>query len=391
MIPGFLRFAKKHLALLVVVLAASFIIPWDETFAVAERQDNHQPNTKVRVIAESDEKASSAVERGCEVVRETRGLKALICAQEIASSLGLKEDIRIFKADTKANKQVGANVVQSSGDTGQGRKIVIIDTGYNYHHPELSSSYLGGKDFVNGDNDPMDDNGHGSHVAGLVTGDGAKWRAKGVAPAASIISAKILDGSGSGFFSDLVAAVYWAVDGPDSIAGTADDFKADAINLSIGTEPPYLYKNYCDSEMPSLTSAIKYAVGRGTIVVVAAGNYGTSGVSIPGCISHSFTVGAVNPYDKVASFSGRGKGVDISAPGTSLVSAYTGSDYATMSGTSMSAPVVSGVVALIKHEHPWYTPAKIQQRIINTALDLGVEGFDWSYGHGRVVAPAAVN
>ena len=391
MIVRSLKAAKKLLALLVVSLAASLAVPWDQASAAGERNGNDRPDARVRVIAESADKVTMGVERGCEIVRETKGLKALMCAEEVASSLGLQQDIRIYKADTKANSHVGANVVQNSGDTGQGRKIVIIDTGYNHNHPELSSSYLGGKDFVNDDNDPMDDNGHGSHVAGLVTGDGAKWRAKGVAPAAGIISGKVLDGSGSGFFSDLVAALYWAVDGPDGVSGTADDFKADAINLSMGTEPPFVYKYYCDSEMPALASAIKYAVDKGTIVVVAAGNYGTSGVSIPGCISHSFTVGAVNPYDKVASFSGRGKGVDISAPGTSLVSASTGSDYATMSGTSMSTPVVSGIVALIKHEHPWYTPAKIQQRIVSTALDLGVEGFDWSYGHGRVVAPAAVN
>lgn len=314
-----------------------------------------------------------------------------MCGPEVASSLGLREDIRVFKADAGANAQIGADIVQSTGNNGQGRKIVILDTGYNYNHRELSSSYLEGKDFVNNDKDPMDDNGHGSHVAGLITSDGLRSSAKGVAPKAGIIVGKVLDSEGAGYFSDIVAAIYWAVDGQDGRAGTPDDFRADAINLSMGTESPFLYKSHCDDVIPEVTEAIKYARERGVVVTVAAGNHGSLGVSIPGCISHSFTVGAVNKYDMVASFSGRGRGVDISAPGVNLQSTWLGTSYYSSSGTSMAAPLVSGTIALIKNEHPWYSASKVQQVLTSTALDLGKEGRDYGYGYGRIVAPAAVD
>ena len=93
---------------------------------------------------------------------------------------------------------------------------------------------------MNNDNDPRDDNGHGTHVAGIITADGsASARSKGVAPAAGVIVGKVLDAQGGGFFSDVTDAIYWAVDGPDRNFGTPDDFGADAINLSLGTSRPY--------------------------------------------------------------------------------------------------------------------------------------------------------
>lgn len=356
------------------------------TFAFASND-----NARVRVLAHKDQEVSDALAMGCTVVKEVKGLKALVCPEDAASSLGLQEDIQMFALDSGANTQIKADLVQASGNTGAGRKIVILDTGYNYNHPELSSSYLGGKDFVNNDSDPFDDNGHGSHVAGIITGDGIVAKAKGVAPDAGILSAKVLDASGNGYFSDMVAAIYWAVDGPDGIYGTVDDFNADAISMSIGTKAPYLYKGYCDGVMPDLTNAIKYAKDNGVTVVVAAGNSGNPGVSLPGCISYSTTVGAVDKYDKVASFSGRGGAVDVTAPGVSIYSAWLGTNYATASGTSMATPAVSAVVALIKSAHSAYTPTQVENSLFKSAKDLGKAGWDSSYGWGRVDAQAAVN
>ncbi len=350
-----------------------------------------QGKEKVRVIAHTDEEVSGALAKGCEIVRETRTLKALVCSEDVASSLGLQDDVRVFAMDSKANTQIRADLVQSSGNNGEGRKIVVIDTGYNYNHQELSSSYLGGKDFVNGDNDPFDDNGHGSHVAGIITADGIDANAKGVAPATGIISGKVLDAAGSGFFSNVVAAIYWAVDGNDGIAGTADDFNADAISMSLGTSQPYTYKGFCDSVLPDLTNAIKYARGRNVAVIVAAGNSGGAGVSIPGCISYSTTVGAVDSSGKIATFSGKGKAVDISAPGVSIFSSWLGNDYKTASGTSMATPMVSGAVALIKFAHPGYNVTQVEGALFKTAKDLGKAGYDTSYGWGRVDAYRAVN
>jgi len=315
----------------------------------------------------------------------------LICSESVASSLELQEDIKVFAMDSGANAQIRADLVQSSGNNGDGRKVVVIDTGYNYNHQELSSSYLGGKDFVNNDNDPFDDNGHGSHVAGIITADGVDAKAKGVSPAAGIIAGKVLSASGSGFFSDVVASIYWAVDGPDGIYGTADDFNADAISMSLGTSQPYTYKGFCDTVLPDLTNAIKYSRDRNVIVVVAAGNSGGVGVSIPGCISYSTTVGAVDSTDKIARFSGRGSAVDISAHGVSIYSSVLGTGYASWSGTSMATPMASGTVALIKFAHPGYSVAQIESALFKTAKDLGKTGKDTSYGWGRVDAYGAVN
>jgi len=345
---------------------------------------------KTRVLAHNEKEVSTALSEGCTVVRQVRTLTALVCDFAVASSLGLAEDIKITALDTGANTQTRANLVQVEGNNGEGRKIVILDTGYNYNHPELASSFLGGRDFVNNDNDPLDDNGHGSHVAGIITADGVDPKAKGIAPATGIISGKVLDATGNGYFSDMVTAIYWAVDGPDGIAGTTDDFNADAISMSIGSSIPYVYKGYCDSAMPDLTAAIKYAVDRGVVVVVAAGNEGSPGVSIPGCVSYSLTVGAVDSKDKVASFSSKGGAVDVTAPGVSIYSSWLGTQYKLASGTSMATPMVSATVALVKNSHPLYTPAQVQTALTKTAKDLGKVGWDSSYGWGRIDAYSAV-
>jgi subtilisin len=370
-----------------IVLVVSFIFAGQMQGVSAKTVNDREK--KVRVMTDSEEKVDAAKKMGCETVRETKQLKALVCPAEVAASLDLQEDIMLLKADIVANSQIGAEIVHESGNTGQGRKVVVLDTGYNYNHPDLESSYLGGKDFVNNDNDPLDDDGHGTIVAGLITADGIHSAARGAAPDTGIIVGKVLNSEGTGFFSDVVAAIYWAVDGPDGIAGNSDDFKADAINLSMGTSAPYLYKGYCNAQMPDMKKAIKYAVDRGVVVVVAAGNHGTAGVSIPGCISYSLTVGAVDSNDKVASFSGRGKSVDISAPGTSLISTWQ-STYASSSGTSLATPIVSATVALIKHDSPTLSALRVQNILYETALDLGKIGDDYSYGYGRVVASEAV-
>jgi len=392
---------KKYLAVL-IVLAAVFVFAG----AVSAKTGADKGDTDKRVIAHTEEEVNQAVSLGCKIVREAKTLKALHCSQEAAESLSLADDVRVYaledeKADisnhsqvkimsASANKQIGADIVHNSGNTGSGRKVAVLDTGYNYLHPELSSSYLGGQDFVNNDNDPIDDNGHGSHVSGIITADGVNPSAKGVAPDAGIIAGKVLDNNGSGYLSDVVAGIYWAVDGVDGIYGTSDDFGADAINLSLGTRAPYVYRNFCDGVLPDLTNAIKYAIQKNVTVVVAAGNSGSSGVSIPGCISYSTTVGAVNSWDKVASFSGRGNALDISAPGVNIYSTILGSLYAAWSGTSMATPMVAGVIALVKYAHPSYTHSQTESKLFDTAKDLGRAGKDKDYGWGRVRADKAV-
>jgi len=397
---------KKYLVILSILTAAFVLVG-----VVSASVSANGASAGKRVIAHTQEEVSAAVSQGCSIVREVKDLTALRCSKNVADSLSLQEDIRFFAVNEGNSlnalrgkpgggsgggdavypnplNQIGADLVQDSGNTGQGRKVVVLDTGYNRNHPELASSDLGGYDFVNGDNDPADDNGHGSHVSGIITADGPN--AHGVAPDTGVIAGKVLDASGSGYFSDVVAAIYWAVDGPDGTYGSADDFNADAINLSLGSGAPYLYKGTCNNAYPDLTSAIKYATEKGVVVVVAAGNSGRSGVSLPGCISYSTTVGAVDNKDKVASFSGRGNALDIVAPGVSIFSTILGNSYATWSGTSMATPMVTGTVALIKKAHPSYSQSQVETALLSTAKDLGTSGKDKDYGWGRVRANLAV-
>jgi len=348
-----------------------------------------KPDHGKRVIAHTAEEVAAALAEGCEIVRETHGMTALLCPPDAGANL--QEDIRVFKQDAPGNIQIKANLVHTAGNTGAGRTIAVLDTGYNYNHVDLSSSYKGGTDLVNNDNDPLDDEGHGSHVAGIITGDGLNSNAKGVAPGAGVIAVKVLDAQGSGFFSDVVAGIYWVVDGPDGTPSSGDEQAVDAISMSIGTSAPYLYKFGCDTVYPDLTTAINYARSKGILVVVAAGNSGSAGVSLPGCIGSSFTVGAVDDVDRIASFSGRGTSVDVSAPGVTILSTVLGQDYASFSGTSMATPATSGTVALIKSAHPGYSISQVETSLTKTAKDLGKKGKDTSYGWGRIDAQAAVN
>ena len=359
---------------LVAVMIASLVLSSSLTIIPAEAKQEGK-----RVLAFTDEEAKKAVAQGCKVVQETRGLKALVCNPVVADALGLQEDIQMFAVDAGANQQIGATTVQTSGNTGAGRVIAILDTGYNKDHPELVSSYAGGYDFVNNDPDPMDDNGHGSHVAGLITADGVSSSAKGVAPDVGIIAVKVLDASGSGYFSSIISGMNWVIDNYPNV---------DAISMSLGSSKTF--KGTCDNYMPTMTNAITAAKNKGITVVIAAGNSGNAGVAFPGCISSALTVGAVDKNDNIASFSGRGSAVDVTAPGVSLNSSWLGSSYYTASGTSMATPVVSGTVALIKSAHNDWTPNQVINSITSTAKDLGAKGFDTSYGYGRIVASLAV-
>jgi len=347
------------------------------------------PNTNhlqlKRYLVFSDAEAARAVASGAKVVRVTKGLKAVACPPALGAALGLMEDIPVQATDSAANAQVLATRAQDLGLTGRGRKIVVLDTGYNYNHPELASSYLGGTNFVNDNGDPFDNNGHGSHVAGIITGDGVDPRAKGIAPETGIIAGKVLDANGLGYISDLVAGIYWAVDGPDGYFGTADDFQADAINISIGTRGTDTYPSvFCDAAVPAMTDAIRYARDHGVVVVIAAGNNGVSGVSLPGCVSYSVTVGAIDRSNVITSFSGTGPAVDLVAPGVGLYSAWLGAAYKSLDGTSQAAPPGHRRNCTVPRGFSERVGRRRGTRIVDECGGLGIFGKGQSLRLGRV-------
>jgi subtilisin family serine protease len=311
-------------------------------------------------------------------------------------------DLQVNATALSNIQQIGADQVWSRVDasghsvTGYGVSVAVIDTGIDYMHPDLGGGFgpgykvVGGYDFYNGDTDPMDDNGHGTHVAGTIAAYGV---IKGVAPNATLYAYKVLGASGSGSMSSVVSAIDAALD-PNGDGSTADH--VDVISMSLGGQG--------SSDDPACL-AVQRAVAAGVVVVVAAGNGGPTmrTVASPGLSSYAITVGAVDASGNLASFSSRGPTEDllmkpeVSAPGVSIYSTvpYSGAShssstgYMTMSGTSMATPHISGSAALLIQLHPTWTPAQVKSALVTCAKQIN-ESL-WCAGSGEVWVPGAAD
>ena len=255
---------------------------------------------------------------------------------------------------------------------GTGVNVAIIDTGIDYTHPDLDANYRGGYDFVNDGPDPMDDHGHGTHCAGIVAAEDNEIGVIGAAPEAYLYGVKVLDSSGSGYVSDVVAGIDWAISNGMQV-----------ISMSIGS-------NY---DSVTLHNACDAAYDAGIIVVAAAGNDGRGSgwgdnVDYPARYDSVIAVAATDSYDNRARWSSTGPDVELSAPGVYILSTYPGG-YAYMSGTSMACPHVTGTAALAIVSYPAKTTAEIRQILQDTADDLGATGRDTWYGYGLVDAEEA--
>ena len=258
--------------------------------------------------------------------------------------------------------------------TGSGVKVAVIDTGIDYSHPDLDGNYKGGYDFVNRDSYPMDDHGHGTHVAGIIAAEDNDIGVIGVAPEADLYSLKVIDSNGYGYVSNIIAGIEWAVDN-----------NMDVISMSIGS-------NYPSS---SLQRACDVAEDAGLVLVAAAGNGGTLGgtedtVAYPARYSSVIAVGATDHDNNRPSWSSTGPTVELASPGVSIYSTTRSSSYGTKSGTSMACPHVSGVAALILSSDPDLTNAEVRERMQTTAYDLGLAGRDTFFGYGLVDAAEAI-
>ncbi|MBN2316608.1 MAG: S8 family serine peptidase, partial [Sedimentisphaerales bacterium] len=267
--------------------------------------------------------------------------------------------------------RIGAGDVHALGNTGKGVKVALIDTGIDYHHTDLDGNYAGGYDFVNDDDDPMDDDGHGTHCAGIIAAEDDNDGVVGVAPEASLYAVKVLDSTGSGYLSDVVAGIDWAI---------ANGM--DIISLSMGTNEDY----------QTMRDACERAGNAGIIVVAAAGNdyrrvrnreWDT--VDYPAKYDTVIAVGAIDDTDTRAYFSSTGASIELAAPGIFVYSTDLDQSYSYKSGTSMSCPHVTGVAALILSGPGGDVRTVLQE----TAEDLGTAGWDKWYGYGLVDAFAA--
>ena len=236
---------------------------------------------------------------------------------------------------------LNAMVINGTNLTGQGQTICILDTGIDYSHEEFGNctfldlvnntcpSIVYGYDYVNNDNNPFDDDGHGTHVAGI---------AKIVAPDAKFVIMKVCDENGDCYISDMISAV--------SFCDTWRDlYNISVITMSIGDEGDWKDDNCFPSD--PLARAINLAHSHNLFITAASGNEGYStGINYPGCIGGSTSVGATTDSDQIASFSNTYTTLDILAPGSAISSTLPGG-YGVKSGTSMATPFAAASGALL--------------------------------------------
>ena len=278
----------------------------------------------------------------------------------------------------------------SRGVRGKGVGVAVIDSGIA-DHPDLHGRITAFHDFTGMVQRPHDENGHGTHVAGIIAGNGKRsgGRATGIAPEASLIGLKVTDEMGHGKASDFIAAIQWAVDNKNR-------YNIRVMNLSFGHPVTTSWK-----EDPSV-QAVEAAVAAGIVACVAAGNRGPDSATItaPGNAPSAITVGAIDDKgtptpadDELARFSGRGPTAidtltkpDIAAPGVDIKSAHNrDDDYIEMSGTSMASPMVAGTAALLIGARPDLTPAQVKAILKDTAHALMGQGV-YAQGAG-IVSP----
>ncbi|WP_374967914.1 S8 family serine peptidase [Terrabacter sp. BE26] len=271
--------------------------------------------------------------------------------------------------------------VPSAWDRSKGslsQVVAVIDTGVNGRHPDLAGRTVAGYNAITNASiaagAASDDNGHGSMVSGIIAAgtDNGEGIA-GVAWNAKVMPVKVLDRTGSGADSDIVEGIDWAV-----------SHGAKILNLSLGG----------DGDSPALHDAVKNAVAKGAVVVVAAGNSGDDVTQYPAAYPEAVAVGATDTSGALTDFSTYGSWVDIAAPGWGILSTgipdSSGNDYFYGDGTSFAAPIVSGVAALIRTQSPTLTPAQVLSRLKSTARDAGPRGIDPYYGAGIVDATNAL-
>ena len=242
--------------------------------------------------------------------------------------------------------------------------VAVVDTGIDYTHPDLSENYLAlGYDWVNDDDDPMDDHYHGTHCAGTIAA--ITNNMEGVAGMAnvSIFAEKAFNAFGSGSATACRSGLMHAV-----------DMGADIISNSWGST----------SYSETIKEGIDYALNQGVMVIAAAGNSGTNFPHYPAAYPGVIGVVATGQNDVKAGFSNYGDWIDISAPGVDILSTAPNNDYKYASGTSMACPHVSGFAALLMSAFPASDPHHIETLIYDYALDLGDPGFDEYYGYGRI-------
>ena len=343
------------------------------------------------VIVQFKEEAGSLVE---DVVKMSKKLKfnlpiihgfAGSLSTDLVYRLSTNPDIEFISFDSHvytlldiAPPSMNVDFPHRQGYFGEDITIALIDTGVSPHNDlvRAKNRIIGFKDLVNNKSKPYDDNGHGTHVAGILAGDGYSSQGKyaGVAPRSNIVAIKALDENGGGTSSDIIEALSYVIE-------KKDELNIKIVNLSLGTIP-----SSSQSKDP-LCRAVEKVIKNDIIVVAAAGNNGPNKESIlsPGMSSQVITVGAaddkrtIDPSDDtIAVFSSRGPTLDglvkpdLVAPGVNIQSLSNAKldSYSSLSGTSMSTPLVTGSVALLLNKYGKLSQEEVKKRLIDSCYDL---------------------
>ena len=379
---------RREFAIISVLLAAVLAFA---PFAADAAQPANAPPGKVKVLITFKQppgRAEQELVRGANgLVKYTYHLIPVIAAtlpETAIAALGknprvdrieIDAEVRAIDAELDASwgvKHIGAGIVHDSGNKGAGISVAVLDTGIDYSHSDLDANYADGRDFVNSDDDPMDDHGHGTHVAGSIAAEDNESGVVGGAPEARLHALKVLNASGGGYTSDVIAAIQWSV-----------DHAVQVVNMSFSGDGTVAEESAC-----------QVAYNAGVLLVAAAGNEGTppgkgDSVGAPARYPSVIAVAAVDSKNARPRWSSTGPAVELAAPGVSIVSTYVGGGYATMNGTSMASPHVAGVAALVLWAYPASSNSAIRARLQNTADDLGAAGRDSLYGYGLVDADEA--
>lgn len=263
----------------------------------------------------------------------------------------------------------------NQGFTGKGVKVAVLDSGIDKEHPDLVIK--GGVSFVPGVTSYDDDQGHGTHVAGIIGAKKNGFGVVGIAPDADLYAVKVMASNGSGEIAWIIKGIDWAI---------ANDM--DIINMSLGATSSMLTAQ----EKTDWAAAVNRAYSAGIIITGASGNDGTGTISYPARWNSILAIGATEDDKSFAWYSNYGPEQDLVAPG-GLISTYPTDqpddgdypNYTYMWGTSMSAPVVAGMAANYKQQFPLHTPSQAYSNITGNSkwrYDLGPVGFDEKYGNG---------
>ncbi len=249
--------------------------------------------------------------------------------------------------------------------------IAVVDTGVDASHPEFQGRVLQGYDFVDGDSDPDDANGHGTHVAGIAAaGTNNGIGIAGMCGRCTLLPVRVLDEDGVGTWSNVADGIVYAV-----------DHGAKVINLSLTGK----YSS------DAVADAVNYAWNHGVLVVAAAGNSNSSDPGYPAAYDKVMAVAATTPDDSKWGLSNYGSWITIAAPGATVYSTVPGGGYDFKSGTSMATPHVAGLAGLIWSVNPNLTNQDVWNLITQHADDLGDPGKDDYFGWGRINASASVH